>query len=94
MLFGDAGTATALEFDTSASPMSCVLGSDGTGYKNLIIPAGGFRMRPVPGCFAQTMGKDGNVRSPMDLYMDGLAIFNFTLQRVPPLVREVLALHG
>jgi 3-oxoacyl-[acyl-carrier-protein] synthase-3 len=30
----------------------------------------------------------------MDLYMDGLAVFNFTLQRVGTLVRETLALHG
>ena len=30
----------------------------------------------------------------MDLYMDGLAVFNFTLQRVAPLVRDTLALHG
>jgi 3-oxoacyl-[acyl-carrier-protein] synthase-3 len=94
MLFGDAGTATALEFDTSASVMSYVLGTDGTGYENLIIRAGGFRMRPTPEAFVRTKGEDGSVRSPMDLYMDGLAIFNFTLQRVGPLVRETLALHG
>ncbi len=94
MLFGDAGTATALEFDASASVMSYVLGSDGAGYENLIIPAGGFRMRPINEAFVRTKGKDGAVRSPMDLYMDGFAIFNFTLQRVGPLVKDTLALHG
>jgi 3-oxoacyl-[acyl-carrier-protein] synthase-3 len=94
MLFGDAGTATALEFDVSASPMSYVLGTDGSGYANLIMRGGGFRMRPTPEAFARTKGEDGSVRSPMDLYMDGLAIFNFTLQRVGPLVSETLALQG
>jgi 3-oxoacyl-[acyl-carrier-protein] synthase III len=94
MLFGDAGTATALEYDQAAAPISFVLGSDGKGANNLIVPAGAFRRRPEPEAFERTMGSDGNVRSPMDLYMDGLAIFNFTLERVPPLVRDILELHG
>ena len=94
MLFGDAGTATALEFDTSAPVMSYVMGSDGLGYDKLIVPAGGFRMRPSPEAFVRTRGEDNAVRSPMELYMDGFAIFNFTLQRVGPLVRETLALSN
>jgi 3-oxoacyl-[acyl-carrier-protein] synthase-3 len=94
MLFGDAGTATALEFDTSASIMSYIMGSDGAGYESLIIPAGGFRKRPTPETFVRSKGEDGAMRSPMDLYMDGLSIFNFTLQHVGPLVRDTLSLHG
>jgi 3-oxoacyl-[acyl-carrier-protein] synthase III len=94
MLFGDAGTATALEFSADAEPMSFVMGTDGTGASNLIVPAGAYRMRPTPERFERTRGDDGNVRGPMDLYMDGLAIFNFTLQRIPPLVRDTLEQHG
>jgi 3-oxoacyl-[acyl-carrier-protein] synthase-3 len=94
MLFGDAGTATALEFEPLAPPLSFVLGSDGTGYENLFIPAGGFRSRPSVQSFERAVGIDGNLRSPMDLYMEGLAIFNFTLQRVPTLVKETLQFHG
>jgi 3-oxoacyl-[acyl-carrier-protein] synthase-3 len=94
LLFGDAGTATALELEASALPMSYVLGSDGVGYENLIVRAGGFRMRPTPEAFDRIKCEDGNVRSPMELYMDGLAIFNFTLQRVPALVRDTLEAHG
>lgn len=94
MLFGDAGTATALELDPGASPLSFVLGTDGSGYQNLMVPAGAYRMRATPEAYVRTKGVDGNVRSPMDLYMDGLSIFNFTLQRVAPLVRETLELQG
>lgn len=94
MLFGDAGTATALEFDTEAEPMSFVLGTDGTGAGNLVIPAGAYRMRPTPETFSRTKGEDGNLRAPAELFMDGLAIFNFTLQRVAPLVRDTLEMHG
>lgn len=94
MLFGDAGSATAIEFDPSAPDMSFVLGTDGTGAQNLVIPAGGFRQRPHPSHHERAAGEDGARRSPLELYMDGLAIFNFTLKRVPALVRDTLAQAG
>jgi 3-oxoacyl-[acyl-carrier-protein] synthase-3 len=94
ILFGDAGTATALEFDESASPISFVLGSDGTGACNLIAQAGGWRQRPTAESLIRVEAEDGNRRAPFELYMDGLAVFNFTLQRVPTLVKHILELHG
>lgn len=94
MLFGDAGTATAVEFDADAPPISFVLGSDGTGACNLIAPAGGWRQRPTAALLERVDAEDGNRRAPFELYMDGLAVFNFTLQRVPTLIRGVLELHG
>lgn len=94
LLFGDAGTATALELDESAPPISFVLGTDGTGACNLIAPAGGWRRRPTPEALERVEAEDGNRRAPFELYMDGLAVFNFTLQRVPPLVKQILELQG
>lgn len=94
LLFGDAGTATALEFDADAPPISFVLGTDGTGACNLIAPAGGWRQRPTTETLERQEAEDGNRRAPFELYMDGLAVFNFTLQRVPPLIKRVLELHG
>ena len=44
-LFGDAGTVTALELDTSAKTMTFSLHSDGSGHKAIIIPHGGIRNR-------------------------------------------------
>ena len=43
LLFGDAGTVTALEASEDASACQFILGSDGQGVKNLIVPTGGFR---------------------------------------------------
>ncbi len=43
MLFGDAGTATAIERNESAGEMLFELGTDGSGQNELIVPAGGFR---------------------------------------------------
>lgn len=94
MLFGDAGSATAIEFDASAPDMSFVLGTDGSGAQNLVVPAGAFRQRPGPTHHERVAGEDGGRRSPLELYMDGLAIFNFTLKRVPALVRDTLARAG
>lgn len=94
VLFGDAGSASALEFDIRASSMAFVGGSDGSGAENLCVPAGAFRAMPCDKVFAEYTDEAGNTRSLRDLAMDGLAIFNFTLQRVPPLVNAVTDLRG
>ncbi len=94
VLFGDAGSATALEFDPAAGSMAFVGGSDGAGAENLCVPGGAFRAMPCSEVFAEHADEAGNTRSQRDLAMDGLAIFNFTLQRVPPLVNAVTELRG
>ncbi len=82
LLFGDAGSATALELDPAAPAMHFCLHTDGSGFGGLIIRGGGFR--------------DRRPADPRDLcvFMDGAGIFNFTIKRVPPLVQEALALSG
>ncbi|AZC27862.1 3-oxoacyl-ACP synthase III family protein [Pseudomonas sessilinigenes] len=85
-LFGDAGSATLLKYDEDAQPISFVLGTDGKGASNLIVPAGGFRDRT--GKTSEV--NEPEVRGPFDLYMNGAEIFAFTLARVAPLVK---ALH-
>lgn len=78
LLFGDAGSATALTLQENARASTFNLCTDGAGYDALIIKGGAFRDRePV---------------DPRDLHlhMDGAAIFNFTIQRVPPLIRDTL----
>ncbi len=79
LLFGDAGSATALE----ASPSGIghfVLNTDGQGYEGIIMRGGGFRDRHPADA------RDLSVR------MDGAAVFNFTIKRVPPLIHDALAL--
>ena len=94
VLFGDAGSATALEIDAAAGPMAFVGGSEGTGAENLCVPGGAFRAMPCSEIFAEQTDEFGNTRSQRNLAMDGLAIFNFTLQRVPALVNAVTELRG
>jgi 3-oxoacyl-[acyl-carrier-protein] synthase III len=94
VLFGDAGSATALEFDPLAPAVYFAVGTDGSGASCLQVPAGAFRKRPASELMERVPDEAGNVRSEMDLYMDGLAVFNFTLKRVPPVVQECMKLAG
>jgi len=90
-LFGDAGTATALESHGEAA-MHFELGTDGAGHQHLIVPAGTATAR-LPHS-AQTMMRTeragGIIRSDEDLYMNGAEMFAFTLRAVPPLIDAVL----
>jgi 3-oxoacyl-[acyl-carrier-protein] synthase-3 len=81
LLFGDAGSATALEAAPGA-PASFVLETDGHGADDLIVRAGGFRER-----FSEDPRRHY-------LEMNGPGLFNFTIKRVPPLVERTLALAG
>ncbi len=93
-LFGDGGSATALEWNESAEPMFFELGSDGGGARHLIVKAGGFRHPANDETGKRTEREGGNVRSDEDLYMNGTEIFAFTLREVPTLGNKVLELAG
>jgi 3-oxoacyl-[acyl-carrier-protein] synthase-3 len=88
LLFGDAGTVTAIEYseDGEGSVADFILGSDGRGAENLIVPNGAFRVRKAEGRL------EG--RNLDKLYMDGGEIFTFTLKSVPPLINETVEAAG
>jgi 3-oxoacyl-[acyl-carrier-protein] synthase-3 len=89
-LFGDAATATALEYDESAPDMHFDFGSDGSGYKAIIIPAGGQRIPMRPEHLERLPGDDGISRKGTDVILDGPAILNFSIREVPPAVTGLL----
>lgn len=93
-LFGDAGTATALEFDASAPDMAFDLGTDGNGAEHLIVPAGAFRQPHSDSTAACSERENGNVRSDEHLFMSGAEVFMFTLAEVPGVVKRTLAAAG
>ena len=92
LLFGDAGTATAIELDDRKPDQfrAASWGSEGSGYSSLIVPGGAFRDPWKPEFLQEEEAEDGNRRHRTDLKMDGAKIFQFTIRRVPPMVREVL----
>lgn len=88
-VFGDAGSATALEFSEAAPALGFDLGTDGTGVEHLQIPAGGFRHRSTAATAALQEREAGNRRADEHLFMNGAEVFNFTIREVPPLVKRV-----
>lgn len=92
-LMGDAGSAIIIE--KKPAPKSYFsLYSDGSGYKHLIIPAGGVRTPTTPETLLAKMRDDGGIRRDEDLFMDGKEVFNFAIKTVPPLIRELLESSG
>lgn len=78
LLFGDAGSATALEVSDLEGTWWFSLHTDGAGWNDLIVEGGGFRERfPMD-------PRRHFVR------MNGASVFNFAITRVPPLIDETL----
>jgi 3-oxoacyl-[acyl-carrier-protein] synthase-3 len=93
-LFGDSGTATAIEFDSAAPPMCFELGTDGRGAPHLIARAGASRCPSSPTTSQRTARDDGGTRSDEDIAMNGAEVFSFTLREVPSLAQRTLANVG
>lgn len=85
-IFGDAAAATIVSSMGFAEIMDFELGTDGSGYKNLIIETGGLRHKERMNDFAF----GDNPISSDYIYMNGTEIFNFTLEKVPPLIEQTL----
>jgi 3-oxoacyl-[acyl-carrier-protein] synthase-3 len=88
-LFGDAGTATLLEYNESSSPMYFNLGSDGSGFQSIIIPDGGYRNR-ITESSLESYIIDGLERRKCDLHLDGIDVFNFGVSKVPKIINEFI----
>ncbi len=95
-IFGDGATATLVSAVESDEELigPFVLGTDGRGGKQLIVPAGGMRNRHTPETGIEKEAEGGNWRSLENLYMNGPEIFNFTLQAVPSAVQQLLQKCG
>lgn len=99
-IFGDSGTATLVEKAGKVEKSWFLLGTDGSGAEALMVPAGHARF-PLP-----TDSKDyerfcesvrdanGNPWYFTMPYMDGGAIFNFTMDVVPDHLLELIELSG
>jgi 3-oxoacyl-[acyl-carrier-protein] synthase-3 len=94
-LFGDAGTATLVEpVPAGQGFVQFELGTDGSGYEHLIWPTSGLRRPRTAETARETSDKNGCVRREDDMFMDGAAIFMFTLKMVPKAVGNLLAKAG
>lgn len=87
-IFGDGAAACLVSTDGFAGIGGFVFGTDGSGADNLIVKTGASRQKEKTGRYVQD--DEGHVWYDDYLYMNGGAIFNFTLEAVPALVQQLL----
>lgn len=91
-LFGDSGSATALE--RKPGQLVFVLGTDGSGVPHLIVPAGQAREPKDSVSMEIKADESGNRRGRHQLHMNGPEVMSFTLREVPPLFEQLLQHSG
>lgn len=93
-LFGDCGTATALEFDPDSSSMFFDIGTRSNDGASLIRPIGGERNPYTAETCQREMDLRSGIISPESLgeAMDGMSVFSFGIT-VPPKSIKRLSEH-
>ena len=91
-IFGDGAAACLISTDGFVEIGDFVCGTDGSGAENLIVKTGASKQRKPTGIFKED--EEGHTWYDDYLYMNGGAIFNFTLETVPVLVRQLLDKSG
>lgn len=87
-IFGDGAAACLISSEGIAEIGKFVLGTDGSGANNLIVKTGAAKKKEPTGEFVED--EEGHVWYDDYLYMNGGAIFNFTLDTVPTMITQIL----
>jgi 3-oxoacyl-[acyl-carrier-protein] synthase-3 len=77
-ILADGGTATLVEADPGGGDIAVELMTDGGRFKNLYIPAGGFRNPSTAATREVKVHADGGMRSDDNIFMNGMEIFKFS----------------
>lgn len=90
-IFGDGAAACLISTEGFAEIQDFVLGTDGKGADNLIVKTGAARHMLPTGKSQED--DEGHIWYDDYLYMNGGAIFNFTLDAVPAMIQQLLEKH-
>lgn len=88
-LYGDAGTATLVEKCDNDNPSYFLLCSDGSGEDAVKIKAGASRYPTNVENMKEHTEKDGSILSDNEVYMNGMAVFNFVMSVVAKSIKDV-----
>jgi 3-oxoacyl-[acyl-carrier-protein] synthase-3 len=91
-IFGDGAAACLISTEGFAQIGEFVLGTDGAGAENLIVRTGAARCKQPTGFSDED--SEGHIRRDDYLYMNGGAIFNFTLDAVPAMMNQLFEKSG
>jgi 3-oxoacyl-[acyl-carrier-protein] synthase-3 len=102
-VFGDAGTASLLEYRKDAGTMSFSPGVSGERYEALIIPGGGSRIPPLPEespaapfnrVIPDGQGNPWTLGAYGRIWMEGMLIYSFGVSTIPPHIKAHLEKAG
>ena len=88
-LFGDCGTATALEFDSNASPLSFDTGTSSEDGKALIHEQGGYRNPFTLESLRNELDLRSGKLAPLENGMDGMSVFSFGISTPPKSIKRL-----
>lgn len=91
-IFGDGAAACLVSTEGFAEIGDFVLGTDGSGANHLIVKTGASHQKEKTGL--SVTDEEGHTWYDDYLYMNGGAVFNFTLDVVPAMMKQVLEKHG
>ena len=90
-LFGDAGSATALEYDEKASPLYFNIGSNSKDGGSLIRKKGAYRQPHTLETYKKELGMLSGELScdDVDDNMDGMSVFSFGISTPPKSIKKL-----
>jgi len=90
-LFGDAATATALEYsENERHKFNFVFGVDGSRYNAIYTPYGGLRNPVTVDCLTEREIEPGIIRKGTDMVVNGMDVFGFAIKQPPSSIKELI----
>lgn len=93
-LFGDAGSATALEFDIESKSILFNLMSDGEGADVIKINDGGCRNPLNDLSFLDSNFNPGVTHNNLQLHLEGMDVFAFGISKAPKSINQLVTHFG
>ena len=88
-LFGEAGTATALEHIQDARGFKFLANTDGSGFETIIVREGGFRHPINEDNIKEHEYRDRVVRRAGQQELDGMNVFSFGITKAPKAIKQL-----
>lgn len=92
-LFGDAGTATALEYKEGNPGLKFIFNSNGKGYRTIISENSGFRKQECEPNEENEIKEDSELTKSY-LFLDGMDVFSFGITKAPKSIKDLCSYYG
>ncbi len=89
-LFGDAGSATLIEYNENAEPMFFKLNSDGSGHEAIIVRSGGLKSPASADTTTIKFISERIERASNELELNGMDVFSFATTKVPVQIKALI----